>query len=146
MLNEADFLVIVVSNQSGVARGYYQEKEVEIFNNEMQRQLSLDNARIDGIYYCPHHPDGVDPKYKKICSCRKPKPGMLISASQKFQIDFSRSFIVGDKWSDIIAGFTVQCKGILVLTGHGLAESEHEVSISALRADNLLDAVTRFII
>ncbi|MHB8164938.1 MAG: D-glycero-beta-D-manno-heptose 1,7-bisphosphate 7-phosphatase [Methanoregula sp.] len=146
LLNEAGFLIIVVSNQSGVARGYYDEKDVTIFNEEMKRQLSRDNAYVDAIYYCPHHPEAVVAEYRQSCSCRKPNPGMLLKAAEQYNIDLSRSFLVGDKISDILAGTEVKCQSILVLTGHGMEESGHQKNITVCTANNLLDAVKRFII
>ena len=85
-------------------------------------QLELEGAYIDAMYYCPHHPDSKIPKYKKDCGCRKPKPGMLIKAGDTFGIDFTTSYLVGDKWTDIEAGCAMGCKTILVLTGHGTGE------------------------
>jgi len=145
-LNKSGYLVIVISNQSGVARGYYQERDVGLFNDEMRRQLSEENAYIDAIYYCPHHPEGIVPEYRQNCSCRKPNPAMLIKAAEQHQIDLSTSFMIGDKWSDIFAGNAVHCKSILVLTGHGEEESVYQKISETIIAYNLLDAVKRFII
>ncbi len=118
-MNESGFNVIVVSNQAGVARGYYQEKDIQIYNNEMKRQLKEKGARIDAIYYCPHHPGATIEKYKMDCECRKPKPGMLKQAERDLDLDLKRSFLIGDKMSDIEAGYRAGCKTILVLTGQG---------------------------
>ena len=119
LLNESGFKVIVVSNQAGVARGYYQEKDIETYNNAMKGQLEEKGARIDAIYYCPHHPEAVIEKYKIDCECRKPKPGMLKRAEKDLGLDLKRSFLIGDKMSDIEAGYRAGCKTILVLTGQG---------------------------
>lgn len=146
MLNEAGYLVIVVSNQSGIARGYYQKHDFDLFNNEMKRQLSLNNAHIDAIHYCPHHPEGAIEKYRKVCTCRKPNPGMLISAADRYQIDLSSSFLVGDKWTDILAGNAVHCRSILVLTGHGAEEERTKQGPTVHIAEDLFDAVKKFII
>jgi D-glycero-D-manno-heptose 1,7-bisphosphate phosphatase len=118
-LNESGFNVIVVSNQAGVARGYYQEKDIQIYNNEMKRQLKEKGARIDAIYYCPHHPGATIEKYKIDCECRKPKPGTLKQAERDLDLDLKRSFLIGDKMIDIEAGYRAGCKTILVLTGQG---------------------------
>ena len=118
-LNESGFKVIIVSNQAGVARGYYQEKDIKIYNNEMKRQLEEKGARIDAIYYCPHHPEATIEAYKIDCECRKPKPGMLRQAERNLNLDLKYSFLVGDKMSDIEAGYRAGCKTILVLTGQG---------------------------
>jgi len=122
LLNKNGFKVIIISNQSGVARGYYQEKDIKIYNNEMKRQLEEKGARIIAIYYCPHHPEAVIEKYKIDCECRKPKPGMLRQAEKDLNLDLKRSFLVGDKMSDIEAGYRAGCKTILVLTGQGNGE------------------------
>jgi D-glycero-D-manno-heptose 1,7-bisphosphate phosphatase len=119
LLNESGFKVIVVSNQAGVARGYYQEKDIQIYNNEMKRQLKEKTARIDAMYYCPHHPEATIEKYKIDCDCRKPKPGMLRQAKKDLNLNLKYSFLIGDKMSDIEAGYRADCKTILVLTGQG---------------------------
>jgi D,D-heptose 1,7-bisphosphate phosphatase len=121
-LNESGFKVIVISNQSGVARGYYQEKDIEIYNREMEKKLEEKNAHIDAIYYCPHHPEATIKEYRIDCDCRKPKPGMLKRAEKDLNLDLKRSFLIGDKVSDIEAGYRAGCKTILVLTGHGTDE------------------------
>lgn len=122
LLNESGFKVIVVSNQAGVARGYYQEKNIQIYNNEMKRQLEEKGAHIDAIYYCPHHPEATIKEYRIDCDCRKPKPGMLKRAEKDLNLDLKRSFLIGDKMSDIEAGYRAGCKTILVLTGQGNSE------------------------
>lgn len=122
LLNENGFKVVVVSNQAGVARGYYQEKDVEIYNSAMKKELEKNDAYIDAIYYCPHHPDAKMDAYRRDCDCRKPKPGMLKRAEKDLNLDLKRSFLVGDKMSDIEAGYRAGCKTILVLTGHGSDE------------------------
>ena len=129
LLNKSGFKVIVVSNQAGVARGYYQEKDIQIYNNEMKRQLEEKGARIDAIYYCPHHPGATIEKYKIDCECRKPKPGMLKRAEGDLNLDLKHSFLVGDKMSDIEAGYRVGCKTILVLTGQGNDELKNNLKI-----------------
>ncbi len=119
LLNESGFKVIVVSNQSGVARGYYQEKDIEIYNMSMQKKLEEKNAYIDAIYYCPHYSEATIEAYKIDCDCRKPKPGMLTQAEKDLNLNLKLSFLIGDKISDIEAGYRAGCKTILVLTGHG---------------------------
>lgn len=122
LLNEAGYLVIVVTNQAGVAKGFYTETDVRSFNMELQRTLLAHGAWIDDFYYCPHHPEG-HPPYNMVCKCRKPAPGMIIKAAQDWKIDLNRSWIIGDKWSDLQAGLAAGCKPILVLTGEGMRES-----------------------
>ena len=119
LLNESGFKVIVVSNQSGVARGYYQERDIEVYNIAMQKKLEEKNAYIDAIYYCPHYSEATIEAYKIDCDCRKPKPGMLKRAEKDLEVDLKCSFLIGDKLSDIKAGYRAGCKTILVLTGKG---------------------------
>ena len=101
LLNENGFKVVIVSNQSGVARGYYQEKDIGIFNRAMDEELKKKGAFIDAIYYCPHHPDAEMEAYRIDCDCRKPKPGMLKRAENDLNLGLKRSFMVGDKITDI---------------------------------------------
>jgi len=146
LLNQHDYKVIVVSNQSGVAKGYYQEDDVWKFNAEMKRQLSLEGAHIDAIYYCPHHPDATVNQFRESCTCRKPQPGMLIRAAKEHRINLDASFMIGDKFSDILAGKSAHCKSIFVLTGHGKEEFIHLKDSNVPVAINLLDAVKKYII
>jgi D-glycero-D-manno-heptose 1,7-bisphosphate phosphatase len=119
-LSKTDYKIIIVTNQPGIGRGLYSELEYLAFEKEYLDRLAKQSEgkiRIDKIYYCPHHPTKGIGKYKKICECRKPEPGMLLNAQKDFNIDFSKSFMIGDKRSDIQAGQTVGCKTILVETG-----------------------------
>jgi D,D-heptose 1,7-bisphosphate phosphatase len=145
-LNVHNFRVIVISNQSGVARGYYQEEDVKIFNDRMDFLLEKEGAHIDAIYYCPHHPDAIIERYKIDCDCRKPKPGMILDAAQKYSIDIQNSFVVGDKWSDIIAGRAAGSRTVLVLTGHGKDEYQDAMGSADFIASDLYDAVNRYIL
>lgn len=122
ILNENGFKVVVVSNQSGVARGYYLERDIGVFNQAMEKELKNKGAFIDAIYYCPHHPKGKIEKYRIDCDCRKPKPGMFKRAEKDLNLDLKQSFMVGDKLTDVGAGYNAGCKPILVLTGHGKDE------------------------
>ncbi len=133
-LNDAGITTIVVSNQSGVARGYHSEDDVRRFNSTLASQLQEAGARIDGWYYCPHLPGGAILEYAKECECRKPKSGMLTQAAREHNIDFSKSYMVGDKERDIVAGATAGTKTILV----GGEESNHA---PGYRARDLADAV-----
>jgi D-glycero-D-manno-heptose 1,7-bisphosphate phosphatase len=102
-LNEAGFLVIVVTNQSGVARGLYTEEAVQELSRWADRELAAHGAHVDGWYYCPHHTDHGEPPYRQDCECRKPKPGMILQAIREHGIDPSRSFLVGDQQRDLDA-------------------------------------------
>ena len=107
LLNEHGYKVIVITNQSGIARGYFTEEMLGLIHQKMLKQLAEENARIDAIYYCPHHPDDN-------CECRKPKPKMVLQAAEEHDIDLMRSFIVGDRAHDIILGQSVGCRTVLV--------------------------------
>ena len=112
-LNDRGYLVFVITNQSGIAYGYYGEAAVENLHRWMKEDLAAFGARIDGFYYCPHHPDGAEPAYAIVCDCRKPKPGLLLAAMRDWNIDGERSFLIGDKESDIKAAEAAGVRGIL---------------------------------
>jgi len=122
--NEAGLKVFIVTNQSGVARGFYREEDVVAMNKRLLDVLREAGARIDAVYYCPHHPDTGTPPYRIVCSCRKPKTGMLQQAGNEYGIDLASSFVVGDKCTDVQTGRNAGCKSVLVLTGYGAAELE----------------------
>ena len=109
----------------------------------LEKMLGEQGARVEAIYYCPHHPAAGIGVYRQDCNCRKPKPGMLEKAAAELNIDLSESFVVGDKISDLEAGHAVRCRNILVHTGYGL-DSENEFSGAAWQpefvADDLLEA------
>lgn len=116
-LKKAGFLVIVVTNQAGIARGYYDEADVINLHARINEELKGHGAVIDGFYYCRHHPE-----FGIVCKCRKPMPGLIYEASRNLDIDLGRSWLVGDKASDIQAGLAAGVKSILVLTGYGNKE------------------------
>jgi len=130
LLNEDGFKVVIISNQSGLARGYYQKKDVEIYNGAMKKELEKRGAYIDAIYYCPHHSKAKIEAYRMDCDCRKPKPGMLKQAKKDLNLDLKRSFLIGDKISDIEAGYRAGCKTILVLTGYGSDELKKNATMN----------------
>lgn len=119
LLNEDEFKVIVVTNQAGVARGYFGEDKIKEIHQEMRRQLREKGAYLDGIYYCPHHPTEGVGKYKKNCWCRKPNPGMVEKAAKDFNLDLGKSYVIGDQLIDVKLGNNAGCKTVLVLTGYG---------------------------
>ena len=112
LLNEADYYVFVITNQSGVARGYYEETAVHNFHAHMQDALRAQGAHIDAFYYCPHHPDGTIKELAIKCRCRKPEPGLLEQAARDWPIDLNRSFLIGDKDDDLAAANTFHIRGI----------------------------------
>lgn len=105
-IKEKDYLVVVVTNQRGIARGLMTEEDLEEIHQKMQKELKKHGAQVDDIFYCPHNISGN-------CNCRKPEPGMLIEAQKKWDIDFAQSYIIGDSESDIEAGQQIGCQGIL---------------------------------
>lgn len=112
-----EFRLVVVSNQSGVARGYYRVSDVQILHNRVAKELETKGVHISGFYFCPHGP-------KDGCECRKPKPGMILQAEKELGIDLSRSFMVGDKLIDVEAGQAAGVRPILVGTGYGAIEKK----------------------
>ena len=144
-LNEAGIPAVVVTNQAGLARGYFTEAVMEAVNLELAAQLARGKARVDGIYICPHHPTEGEPPYRQRCECRKPKPGLLLRAAEEMNLDLSRSIMVGDKPSDLEVAPVVGARSALVLTGYGRGEWEYQrdrfrVTPDYVAAD-LLDAV-----
>lgn len=122
-LKRAGFLVIVVTNQSGVARGYFDIDAVHRLHEHLQQQLSAVGTGIDGFYLCPHHPEHGVGEFKIECDCRKGNPGMLLRAAMDYGIDLAHSYMIGDKLADVEAGIRAGCQPILVLTGYGQSES-----------------------
>ena len=129
LFNEAGYVVVIVSNQAGIARGLFKEKDVDVFNKELLKQLKALGAHIDKVYYCPHHPtDGVVKEYSIICECRKPSPGMLTTAAKEHGIDMANSWMVGDRQSDIDAGKKAGCNTIFIgKDAKNLLEASHYI-------------------
>lgn len=125
LLNEQNIPVVIVSNQSGLARGYFPDSLLEEVHEKMKNQLAESGAHVDGIYVCPHHPEAVVEKYRTVCDCRKPKVGLLTRAARDLSVDLKRSYVVGDRWSDLKAAAKCEATGILVLTGYGRGDYEY---------------------
>lgn len=141
-LNAAHYPVIIITNQSAIARGLLTEEGLTKIHTELKHILASQNASVTDIYHCPHHPDYGD---KIICDCRKPKPNMLQRAAQEHNIDLSRSFMIGDSYSDLLAGWNAGCQSCLVRTGYGedviaKTNAENTQKISYIGND-LLDVV-----
>ncbi len=120
-LNDRGFLTFVISNQSGVARGYFAERDLIPIHERLEAELAAAGAHLDRIYYCPHHPTRGRPPYNVECTCRKPRTGMLDQAVKEFGVDLRRSFVIGDKVADVKVGHNAGARSILVLTGYGAA-------------------------
>jgi D-glycero-D-manno-heptose 1,7-bisphosphate phosphatase len=118
-LNRFGFAVVLVTNQSGIARGYYTEEDVAAVHQRLGALLVAEHARLDALYYCPHHPEGVVEEYRKTCSCRKPAVGLYKRASDALGIELQDSYMIGDKLTDMEAARRLGLTGILVKTGYG---------------------------
>jgi len=125
LLNQHEIKAVVITNQSGVARGYFPESLIQLVHQKMQDLLRMEGARLDGIYYCPHHPEAGEPPYRQRCRCRKPATGLIEEAVKELDLDCSQSYSIGDRGADIELGRQVGAKGILVLTGYGKGEWEY---------------------
>ncbi len=148
LINESNLKAIVITNQSGIARCIYTEATLDSIHERMREELARGGARIDGIYYCPHHPRIGDDRYRKMCDCRKPGTGMLVQAAREHAIDLTRSYVIGDKASDINLATNAGARGVLVMTGYGretLANQDRWPCAPAIIADDLLDAVKRIL-
>ncbi len=145
LLNEVQVPVVVVSNQSGLARGYFPENLLHAVHDKMESLLAREGAKTDGIYYCPHHPEAKEEKFRQTCDCRKPKTGLFEAAARDLDIDLSSSFVVGDRWSDLEAAEKCGARGVLVLTGYGRGDLEYIGPSKKIHpahvAEDLLDAV-----
>jgi D-glycero-D-manno-heptose 1,7-bisphosphate phosphatase len=117
--NKAGLMTIVISNQSGIGRGLLTELDLEDIHKKMLASFAEKNAWLDAFYYCPHYELSSAPRYRKLCSCRKPNPGLALQAATDFNIDLRRSYMVGDTVEDILFGQNIQATSVLVLTGHG---------------------------
>lgn len=124
LLNRRGIKAVVVTNQSGVARGFFDESFVAALHDRLKGLLGEQGAFLDGVYYCPHHPREGRGPYLRTCECRKPAPGLVMRAQEKLDLDLARSYMVGDTLNDIEAGMRAGVKGILVRTGHGEKAAE----------------------
>jgi D-glycero-D-manno-heptose 1,7-bisphosphate phosphatase len=144
-LNQAGVPAVMVTNQTGIARGYFSEETLHATNARMRDDLATAGARLDGAYVCMHHPTEGLPPYRADCDCRKPRPGLLHRAAADLGLDLAASVMIGDKLSDVVAGHTVGAAGVLVLTGYGRGEWEYHPHRDAVKpdhvAEDLLDAV-----
>ena len=135
-IHEKGYYAIVITNQSGVARGLFTEETLKNMNTFLKEMTG-----VDAIYYCPHHPNGDVDQYRKICKCRKPEIGLLEQACLDFDIDMNRSYMVGDRAGDILTGQRAGMKTVLLESGYGLARLEQNVTPDYIFADlrNVID-------
>lgn len=148
-LNRAGFPVIVVTNQSGVGRGYFSERLVRQAHAKIAKELAAEGARVDAFYYCPHHPTGTVKEYRKDCRCRKPSSGMAEDAAKRFHLDLKSSFVVGDSYRDMRLAFNIGARSIMLMTGYGKGEYVHKRKewprMPEMIAANLKEAVQKIL-
>jgi D-glycero-D-manno-heptose 1,7-bisphosphate phosphatase len=148
-LNQGGIPVVLVTNQSGLARGYFPKALLETVHEQMKQLLAQEGAYIDAIYVCPHHPEAQVAQYRQNCRCRKPQTGLLDQAAADMQLDLSRSFMVGDRWSDLECGSRAGAAPVLVLTGYGQGELEYIGPQKTVQpvfvAENLLAAAKQIV-
>jgi D-glycero-D-manno-heptose 1,7-bisphosphate phosphatase len=149
LINQSGWLAVVVTNQAGVARGYFPESLIHEVHGFLREALAAGGAHLDGLYFCPHHPTLGEPLYRQDCDCRKPRPGMLRRAEAELGIDLERSWVVGDRLGDLELAWKVGARGALVKTGYGLGELAYDVPRAKrapdLVAEHLLQAVLHIV-
>ncbi|MGH9882028.1 MAG: D-glycero-alpha-D-manno-heptose-1,7-bisphosphate 7-phosphatase [Pyrinomonadaceae bacterium] len=149
LLNDNCWLAIVITNQAGVARGYFAEDMIHAVHDSLKESLESEGARLDAIYYCAHHPSVGEPPYRLDCDCRKPKPGLIRRAAEDFSIDLEQSWMVGDRYSDVELARNAGVKSAFVMSGYGRGEWEHQRASwkqqPDLVAEHLLGAVKSII-
>ena len=148
LINGSGFKAVVITNQSGIARGLCDEQTLAAIHSRLIEELAREGARVDAIYYCPHHPEAGDARYRIDCDCRKPQTGLLDAASREHNIDLASSFVIGDKASDINLAKNAGARSALVLTGYGRETFDHPnrwPCEPTIVAENLLEAVKRIL-
>jgi D-glycero-D-manno-heptose 1,7-bisphosphate phosphatase len=149
LLNDNGWLAILVTNQAGVARGYFSEDVIVQVHDRLGRDLENGAAKLDAIYYCAHHPSVGEPPYRFDCDCRKPKPGLIDRAAADFEIDRERSWMVGDRYGDVELARNAGLHSAFVLSGYGRGEWEYQRGSWKLDpevvAENLLEAAKMII-
>lgn len=139
-LQDAGYMIIVITNQSGIALGYFTEDRLEPVKEKIEKMLSNSGIRLDGFLYCPHYPEGSVQKYSIDCECRKPKPGMLFEGALRWNIHLNSSWMIGDILNDVEAGNRAGCKSILIDNG---GETEWQTGVYRTPdyvAKNILEA------
>lgn len=148
-LHEAGWLAILVTNQAGVARGYFAEDLIGQVHAQLAAELGRGGARLDAVYYCPHHPSVGEPPYRLDCDCRKPKPGLIHAAAREFGLELARCWMAGDRYSDVELARNAGVRSAFVLTGYGRGELEYQSHAWKHRpdlvAENLLEAARKIV-
>ena len=149
LLNERGWLAILITNQAGVARGYFAEEMIAAVHDILIAELAREGARLDAIYYCPHHPSVGESPYRQACDCRKPSPGLIHRAAAEHSIDLASSWMIGDRYSDIELAANAGVHSAFVLSGYGRGELEYSrhrwQREPDLIADDLLAAIKRIV-
>ena len=143
LLNRAGFATVVITNQAAIGRGIIDEAFLKEVHATIDARLTAGHARIDAYYFCPHHPEATLDRYRQVCGCRKPAPGLIEQACRDLQLDPSRSVMVGDRWLDVGCGRAAGTRTVLVRTGHGGHEADHPPKDEHADAilNNLMEAV-----
>lgn len=143
-IKAAGFLAVIVTNQSGIGRGFLTEADLTEIHGYVKSEFAVRGIRVDGIYYCPHYDLSSNPEYRRNCPCRKPEPGMALRAAADLDIDLRGSYMIGDKVEDMLFAINIGAAPVLVRTGYGAAAEkslrEMGVKLGAV-ADDLLEAV-----
>ncbi|MDQ2752365.1 MAG: HAD family hydrolase [Bacteroidota bacterium] len=140
LLQKQTYLLIVISNQSGVARGYFKEEELQNVSDAITTLLSKEGITVNGFYYCPHHKEGTVKEYTLNCDCRKPKPGLILKAVKDFSIDVTQSWMIGDILNDVEAGKAAGCKTVLLKNGNETEWLMNDKRQPDFVVENLLEA------
>jgi len=143
LLNRAGYVTVVITNQSAIGRGIIDEPFLHEVHAALDTRLAAGRARIDAYYFCPHHPEATIDRYRQVCRCRKPGPGLIEQACRELDLDSQRSIMVGDRWLDVASGQAAGTRAVLVRTGHGTFESDHPPADARADAilNNLMEAV-----
>lgn len=142
MLKKEQFLLIIISNQPGIAHGYFKEADMVLVQKKILQLLKPYHVSLNGFYYCPHHPQGIIKDYSVSCFCRKPQPGLLLRAAKDFNIDLSRSWMIGDILNDMEAGKKAGCKTVLINNGNETEWQLNDLRLPDHEAKNFKDAAT----
>jgi D-glycero-D-manno-heptose 1,7-bisphosphate phosphatase len=149
LVNRSGYAAVMVTNQAGVARGYFPEAAIQEVHAALGAAFADGAARLDGVYYCPHHPQAGQPPYRQDCDCRKPRPGLLTRAAADLGIALERSWVVGDRLGDLQVAWAVGARGAMVKTGYGRGELRHHAPSWTrppdLVAEHVLEAVSRIV-
>ena len=135
VVSRAGYRIVIVTSQAGIALGFMDEATVQHIHAHIVERMAKAGVRVDGVYYCPHHPNAKVAQYRVTCECAKPKPGLVLQAARELDLDLSRSFVVGDRWRDLLMGQAAGVRGLLVRTGYG------ETEAGAVPADGRAEAV-----